>query len=71
MGTGFSTDPRDINLGLENCEATVALCGTIWSVTPIEALLPLQAAAAIGGKMPVIRVFNANYELDSAKFPIS
>ena len=60
MGTGFSTDPRDLNLGLENREAAVAFRGTTWSVASLGELLPLQAATAVSGELPVVRIFRWN-----------
>jgi 4'-phosphopantetheinyl transferase len=63
-GTGFSTDPRDLDLGLENRETTLAFRGTIWSVAPLGGLLPLQAAIAVSGQLPAVRIF------DSAGAPV-
>ena len=60
IGTGFSTDPRELHLGLENREATVAFRGTIWSVASLGALLPLQAAFAVSGELPDFRIFQTN-----------
>ena len=58
MGTGFSTDPRDIDLGLGNRETVITFRGMTWSVAALEPLLPLRAAAAVSGELPGIRVLH-------------
>ena len=58
-GAGFSTDPRELHLGLENREATVALRGGIWSVASLEGLLPLKATIAVSGGLPAVRIFHS------------
>lgn len=58
MGTGFSIDPRDINLGLVNREAVITFRGTTWSVASLETLLPLRAATAVSGELPDVRVLH-------------
>jgi 4'-phosphopantetheinyl transferase len=57
-GTGFSIDPRRLNLGLENGQAAVLVGGTTWSVAPLGTLLPLKAAIAVNGDLPAIRIFD-------------
>jgi 4'-phosphopantetheinyl transferase len=57
-GTGFSIDPRSVNLGLENGQAAVIIGGSTWSVAPLGALLPLKAAIAVNGDLPAIRIFD-------------
>ena len=70
-GTGFSTDPRDITLGLRNPSAVITFRGMTWSVASLEALLPLRAAVAVSGELPAVFIFRSNCEPDSDKSPIS
>lgn len=58
IGTGLSTDPSDINIGLGNREAVVKFCGTTWSVASLEVPLPLWAAVAVNGVLPVVRILH-------------
>lgn len=57
IGSGLSIDPRDLDLGIESCQAKVSLRGTSWSVAPLKELLPLKAAIAVDGDLPVVRIF--------------
>jgi phosphopantetheinyl transferase len=63
-GMGFSTDPRELNLGLKNREAAVSFSGAIWSVASLGALLPLQAAIAVSGELPAIQTIHSHSATD-------
>lgn len=59
-GTGLSSDPREIHLGLSpGGAAKVAFQGKSWSVAPVGAAPGAKAAAAIEGPLPEIRIFRA------------
>jgi 4'-phosphopantetheinyl transferase len=57
-GEGFSIDPRSFDVGLENSQVVVEVNGRIWSVAPLDALLPRTAAIAVSGYMPTVRMRN-------------
>ena len=68
VGTGFSTDPRDVDLGLESVNSVTLLRGMVWSIVPLRPLLPLRAAAAVNGDLPVLRVFDFDAKIDYNNF---
>jgi 4'-phosphopantetheinyl transferase len=66
IGTGLLTDPRDLDLGLENgTTALLAFQGTVWSVTPLAICAPAKAAIAIEGAPARIRIFGPESELSN------
>lgn len=58
MGTGFSIDPREIDLGLGNREAVISFGGVTWNIASLDALLPLRAAVALSGELQGVRIFH-------------
>ena len=67
IGTGLSTDPRDINIGLGTRETAINFGGTTWSVASLEVPLPLWAAVAVSGQLPVVRMLHSE-SFDQSKF---
>ena len=70
-GTGFSTDPREINLGLLIPSGLVTFRGMTWSVASLEAQLPLRAAIAVSGELPAVLIFRSNFASDPDNSSIS
>ena len=63
IGTGFLTDPRNLDLGLANgATAPIAFQGTVWSVEPLTICAPTKAAIAIEGVSARIRIFGPEAE---------
>ena len=68
VGTGFLSDPREVNLGLANNEtAVVTFRETIWSVEPVAIVSWAKAAIAVEGALPVIRIFRWDTESEQAQ----
>jgi len=59
IGTGFLTDPREIDLGLADNEIfAVEFRGRVWSVKPIAIAPLVKAAVAIEGELASIHIFD-------------
>jgi len=58
-GTGFLTDPCEVDLGIANAAATISTRGRIFTVKSVALASRTKAAVAIEGALHGIRIFDA------------